>query len=303
MKKLLTIAAVFTGIISFAQEAGKTGELLKNEANSKEMQVQRTDSFQKTNSRDQKGNGKNNNTTSGYRNPSRNTGTERNNQRYNWNQNYGYSEVFLRIPEYGYFTVEIGNQSITNDSGKFRFFDLNSGRMPISIYENGYLIYRTQLNVKNDNRVVLDFFTNYGLYLLDSYPVRGQMYGFNEWDDVWNNPYANGNGHGNCDSGNNYGSKVMDSRTFDNFLRTMDKTASFDKDKVAFINQQSTLNYFTSKQIKALLDAFSFDEQRLQAAKILYPRCTDVTNFYIVYESFDFDKGKKDLMNYISGLR
>jgi len=292
------------------QEAGKTGELLKNEASQKEMQVMKREfstGNNQNNNRNNTNSGSNTKDAFGYKNNANDRwdsqndtrSDRRNNNRYNWNQNFGYAEVFLRIPEYGYYTVEIGDQTISNGIGKFRFFDLDSGRMPIAIYQNGYLIYRTQLNVRNNTRIVLDFFNNYGLYLLDSYPVKGQMYGFDQWDDVWNNPYNNGN-QGN---GNQGTIRVMDTATFENFLTTMKKTTTVDKDKVAFINQQLSMSMFSAYQIKELLKAFSFDDQRLIAAKKLYTRCADVSNFYIVYDTFDFDRHKKDLMNYVSSNR
>ncbi|MBW3518100.1 DUF4476 domain-containing protein [Flavobacterium sp. NKUCC04_CG] len=298
MKKTFTLIAIFSAAILFAQEAGKKGELLKNEAGTKELQ--RTVSPSRNNSKDNSSGrttpAENNSNRTVSRAPNRDREVT---PRYNWNQNYGYAEVFLRIPEGGAFTVEIGNQSISNASGKFRFFDLNSGKMSISIYEDGYLLYRSQIQVRNDSRIVLDYFTNFGLYLLDSYPIKGQQYGFNQWDDVWNNPYDNGN----WGSENSSSTPVMSNHSFENFLQNLKKNANFDKDKLAFIKQQSTLNLFTSQQIKSLLKTFSFDEQKVEAGKILYPRCADKTNFYVVYESFDFERGKRDLMNYIANMR
>lgn len=286
MKKIITLIALFAGMVSFAQEAGRKGELLKNQASAKEMQTIQNSTAPR---------GLNRSDSPRNQMPSRNNGRN-DNVRYNWNQNSGYSEVFVRIPEPGYFSVEIDNQMISSPSGKFRFFDLRSGNMALSIYENGYLIYRTQLNVKNNTRLVLDFFSNYGLYLLDSYKVQGQTYGFDEWDDVWNNPYNN---YPNYNHRNN----TMDSRSFENFVQTLKRNATFDKDKVIFIEQQTQNTSFTSQQIKTLLETFSFDESRLQAAKFLYNNCTDIANFYVVYDAFTFDKNKKELTNFLNRKR
>jgi len=292
MKKIITLCLLTLSTLAFAQEAGKKGELLKNEASTTEMKTQRsTDLPRSTSSSNQFGN------RSLTRSDNRNTKT-----RYNWNQNTGYSEVFLRIPEYGYYTVEIDDQVISSSSGKYRFFDLKSGRMMLSIYQDRYLVYRTSLNVRNNTRMVLDFFNNYGLYLLDSYRVQGQMYGFNEWDDVWNNPYNNSSNYNN-QPGYNQSKEVMDNRSFDNFVQTLKRNATFDKDKMAYIEQQVKSALFTSQQISTLLSTFSFDDTRLQAGKLLYDYCIDTKNFYMVYESFDFDKNKKELMNYVSKRR
>lgn len=289
MKNIFIGLALFTAIYSFAQEAGKAGELLKNEASKTEMQSAKIPNFDnKNNSRSNSGFRNPNNQNNGFRTPN-----------YQWNQNYGYAEVFLRIPEQGYFAVEVGDQMISNGSGKYRFFDLQSGRIPISIYDNGFLIYRTTLMVRNNNRLVLDFFTDYGLYLLDSYPVKSQSYGFNDWNDVWNDPYGNhGNDWNNPGVGNNF--NVMDTNTFNQFFEMLKKNASFDEDKLSFINQQTRTTAFTSRQIGSLVKSLSFDKNKLNLAKSLYSKCADREKYFIVYDAFDFESSKRELMDFIS---
>ncbi|KPE50792.1 DUF4476 domain-containing protein [Chryseobacterium indologenes] len=281
MKNIFTSLIIFAGLSLSAQEAGKAGELLKNEATGTEMKTQgnvntRNRSFD--NSRSGSINGQQNR----IKNPN-----------YQWNRNYGYAEIFLRIPEQGYFTVEVGDQAISSGSGKYRFFDLQSGRNFISVYNNGFLIYRTTLTLRNNSRMVLDFFTNEGLYLLDSYPVQGQ-YAFNDWNDVWNNPYGNQSGNWN-NSGN-----VMDSNTFRQFFDMLQRNARFDDNKIAMINQQMNNSLFTSAQIRDLVKFISFDKNRLSLAKSMYRKCVDKNKYFLVYDAFDFENSRKELMEYIS---
>lgn len=276
MKKIFIGLMLLSGISSFAQEAGKVGELLKNEASSTEMQAPQLNTKNKS--------------------FDRNLGNNRTkNPNYQWNRNYGYAEVFLRIPEQGFFTVEIGDQMMANGSGKYRFFDLQSGRMPLSIYENGFLIYRTSLMLRNNSRIILDFFTREGLYLLDSYPVQGQ-YGFNDWNDLWNNPYGNQPGNWN-NSGN-----VMDNTTFRQFFEMLQRNEKFDDGKVTMINQQMKSSMFTAAQIRDLVKSLSFDKNKLSLAKSMYLSCADKNKYFVVYDAFDFENSKKELMKYISGL-
>ncbi|MDC8104277.1 DUF4476 domain-containing protein [Chryseobacterium sp. PTM-20240506] len=288
MKNIFIGLAMFTGIYSFAQEAGKAGELLKNEASVTEMKSSAAKGNQQNNTT------KNNTTksNSGFRNGNQNNGFK--NPNYHWNQNYGYAEVFLRIPELGYFTVELGDQSISNNSGKYRFFDLQSGRMPISIYDNGFLIYRSTLMLRNNNRMVLDFFTNEGLYLLDSYPVQDGSYGFNDWNDIWNNPYGNQSGNWN-QPGN-----TMDARTFSQFFEMLQNNEKFDDGKIALINQQMRTSFFTSQQIRDLVKSLSFDKNKLTLAKSMYRKCADKNRYFMVYDAFDFESSKRELMEYIA---
>lgn len=278
MKKIFIGLTLLMGVSSFAQEAGKVGELLRNEASTTEMQAPKTDLKNKTFDRN-----------SGNQNGRMKT------PNYQWNRNYGYAEVFLRIPEQGFFTVEVGDQMIANGSGKYRFFDLQSGRMPISIYENGFLIYRTSLMLRNNSRMVLDFFTNQGLYLLDSYPVQGQ-YGFNDWNDIWNNPYGNQSGNWN-NPGN-----VMDNSTFRQFFEMLQRNEKFDDGKLAMINQQMRNSMFTAVQIRDLVKSLSFDKNKLSLAKSMYLNCVDKNKYFVVYDAFDFENSKRELRDYISRL-
>lgn len=284
MKNVFICLLVFVGIYSFAQEAGKAGELLRNEASTTEMQSAKSNKGLDTRN--------NNSNNSGFRNPNNQNNRGRN-PNYQWNQNYGYAEVFLRIPEMGYFTVELGDQAISNNSGKYRFFDLQSGRVPISIYDNGFLIYRTTLQLQNNNRLVLDFFTNNGLYLLDSYPVQSESYGFNDWNDVWNNPYGNQSGNWS-----NFGN-VMDNNTFRQFFLMFDKEP-FDDGKIAMINQQMSNSQFTSEQIRDLVKSVNFDKNKIMLAKSMYKRCVDKNRYFLVSDAFDYESSKRELREFIA---
>lgn len=289
MKKIFTVCTILSGLLFFAQEAGKAGELLKNEVSKREIGT--------TSNKRQDSQNKNSDNPSGYRNSNSQNNTNRrpSNPNYQWNNNYGYAEVFLRIPEQGNFSVELADQLISNNSGKYRFFDLPSGRIPISIYENGYLMYRTTLNVRNNSRLVLDFFTNEGLYLLDSYPLQNGYYGFNNWNDIWNNPYGNSGNIGNINYPN-----VMDNQTFQQFLSRMKEDAWFDDKKIIFINQQGRHAMFTSEQISILVKDLSFDKNKIALAKSLFSKCVDKQKYFVVEDALDFESSRRDLRDFVS---
>lgn len=312
MKTNFTILLVLFSLGVFAQEAGKVGELIKNEAKSSEMQAEQA------NRRPIKGETQ---ATNGKR-PKPNRPVPKNNSDYRWNYNYGNSEVFLRIPEDGRFTVEIGDQIMSNASGKFRFFDLHAGSVPISIYDDNFLIYRTRLILKNNTRTVLDFFSNNGLYLLGNFPQPNQAYGFNEWDDIWNNPYqhqsgnyngnynnpANYGNQGNYGSQNNYGNQgnqnyyanVMNDNEFSQMINAVKRDANFDDSRIAMISNVAQHTSFKATQIYELVKILSFDKGKLQLAKQLYSKCVDKQNFYQVYQAFSFDTSKRELSEYIA---
>lgn len=294
MKKFYLNFILLLCVGAFAQQqAGKAGELLKNEVKANEKNVQQS----------RPGNSTQAGTTRGTKsNASKNQNQgRRNNNDYRWNNNYGNSEVFLRIPENGYFTVEIGDQMISNATGKFRFFDLSGGTIPISIYEDNFLIYRTRLVLRNNTRTVLDFFSDYGLYLLGNYPQQNQAYGFNEWDDVWNNPYNSqqGNWNGNNNNQNYYGN-VMSNQEFNNLMQTVKRDTSFDNERSKMIASIAQYTNFNAMQVHALVKSLSFDNNKVQLAKQLFSKCVDKQNYHQVYAALSFDSSKRELSNFIS---
>ena len=296
MKNIFTTCLFLVSFMGFSQEAGRAGELLKNEARTNEKQTQRND-----------GTGRGGDKVldnSNYRTPPKSNNPKGNTTNYRWNYNYGNAEVFLRIPQNGYYTVEIGDQVMSNPTGKFRFFDLKFGTVPIAIYENNFLIYRTNLRLKSYTRLVLDFFPDYGMYLLGSYPVQNNAYGINEWDDIWNNPYGNQNSNwnGNSSSAYAYGT-MMNTQDFNSFMSSLKKNASFDKDRMGMISMVSQNANFTSQQIYNMLNTMDFDNNKLEIPKLLYTKCVDRQNYHLVFEAFTFDTSKNKLIDFIRRIK
>ncbi|HEY8365637.1 MAG TPA: hypothetical protein VIL57_00690, partial [Bacteroidia bacterium] len=147
------------------------------------------------------------NTAPQNKNATKNYNYSNQNVNYYWNYNYvGYSEVFIRIPESGTFTVSINNQSITSNTGRFRFFDLQPGYGNyITILRNGYVVYKANLNLQNNTRYIIDYFTYQGMYLLNTVPLsmpQGNGNYSDMWNQLWNGLY-NGNGY-NFNYGQNW---------------------------------------------------------------------------------------------------
>lgn len=167
MKRFFTLLTILAaGVPVFAQNPGQIGTLLPNSAPVN----------------------KNNRTM--------NSGS----MTYMWNYNYvpGYAEVFIRIPETGVFTVTINNQSITTNTGRFRFFDLQPGASNfVTIMRSGVLVYRTNLNLQNNMRYIVDYFTMQGMYLLNTMPLNmpaGNGNYSDLWNQMWNGMYNPGGG-------------------------------------------------------------------------------------------------------------
>ena len=277
MKQFSLLVGLLLSPMVFAQEAGTIGKFLRNEAKASYINSLRIEIGIE-------GNRNKRPDLQRYRTAP---------DQYQWDPApYGYSEVFLRIPDRGFFTVTLGDQQISGATGKFRFFDVRSGSVPISIYLNGFLIYRTTIVAHQNSRTVLDYFVEYGLYELAVYPVDKQWYG-GEWNDIWNDPYRAGS-HLATDPR----VPVMPEEVFANFYNSYRKL-TFDKERIAFINQQRNTAY-TCAQIKQLLRVFDFDNNKVEMGKQLYDLCADKGNFFTIYDIFTFDSYKRQLMEYIS---
>ena len=277
MKQFSLLVGLLLSPMVFAQEAGTIGKFLRNEAKASDINSVRIEIGIE-------GNRNKRPDLQRYRTAP---------DQYQWDPApYGYSEVFLRIPDRGFFTVTLGDQQISGATGKFRFFDVRSGSVPMSIYLNGFLIYRTTIVAHQNSRTVLDYFVEYGLYELAVYPVDKQWYG-GEWNDIWNDPYRAGSLLATDPR-----VPGMPEEVFANFYNSYRKL-TFDKERIAFINQQRNTAY-TCAQIKQLLRVFDFDNNKVEMGKQLYDLCADKGNFFTIYDIFTFDSYKRQLMEYVS---
>ena len=210
-----------------------------------------------------------------------------------WQDDNGYSEIFIRVPERGYFTIELDDQMVGSRKGMFRFFDVNAGVKNVSIYKNGYLVYRTKMRVRSNSRMLLDFFTRDGLYLVDNYRINNQRNNI-PWNPNRNIPFP---------QDDIYYGNVINNAAFNQFFNYYKREGGFDSERESIIESQMGNSLFTAEQISRLLKEFSFDSNRLEMAKRLYDKCVDRQNFFIVYDTFDFSSDKEKLRKYLFNRR
>lgn len=85
-------------------------------------------------------------------------------------------------------------------------------------------------------------------------------------------------------------------------LQNMLKDAGFDSDKLDILELAAKDNYFTCKQIESVVKTFSFDDDKENAVKILYPSCIDKQNFFTVLKVFTFDSSRKKIMEELNKM-
>lgn len=318
MKFKLIVLSILIAYGVQAQQAGKVGQKFPNEINASSVNKRTTDTSRK-----------------GYdKGKPRTQNPQSNTPKYNWNHSYhsGYAEVFIRVPEGGLFSIALDDQELTTPIGMFRFFDVLPGQNLLKIYQNGRLLYQTKMQVDNNKRLVLDFFTYEGLYLLNSEPLNPRM---NQgaytdvWNHTWNDPYNNSlhngqdtwnpsygqNNHSpnenaqgnhnpynpgdNSTYGNHYAPKPMTQPDFEQFKNAV-KSQSFEDTKLQMIKNQPRTMRYTANQIKDLMGLFTFDDNRLAVGKYCYDLCVDPQNYYVTYNALTYDSSKNNLMEYIA---
>ena len=86
----------------------------------------------------------------------------------------------------------------------------------------------------------------------------------------------------------------VDPNDFARLLQSL-RRETFDSGKLSFVRTVSRMNSFSSEQARQLLEQFDFDNDRVEAAVLLYPRLTDPENFFRVLEVFSFDSGRESV--------
>ncbi|WP_266368434.1 DUF4476 domain-containing protein [Tellurirhabdus rosea] len=231
-------------------------------------------------------------------------------------------EFFLKIDDGGRYTVVIDEQSITLNTGRFRFFELPAGRNRVAILRNNYPVFQDWIDLRPDSRTVAEFHPRRGLRLLTQFPLFDNgMYCGPNWDqpyasnrpdygrpgngrpDNWNNrpgsglPGSGRPGNGNGNWGNNRPYE-MNPRDFDRIRQGISRE-SFDERKFEFLRNVLPGQPVSTAQMCELLRMFSFDKYRLEAAKVGWECVSDRNNYYATFDTFSFESSRRDLKQHI----
>lgn len=272
MKKLFLICLGALASVAWAQEVGSAGRLLQNEARQAQQARQVIG-----------------------------RGGVLVNIDYHWEYDYnaGYAEVFIRIPERDRFTVSIGDQEITSSTGMYRFFDVACSPQLLSVWQGRTLLYRVTISPRNNTRMVMDFFSREGLYLLDEISLNTQQpsYHGREWNDVWNRSYGNYGG-----SRDYVCPPPMPQEEFNKFFK-MYKDETFDRDQLNFFRAQKDMVSFTTEQVGRLMEELSFGDNQLIIAQEAYPNVVDPQNYYQLQAKFTFSSDKEKFNKFLISVR
>lgn len=95
---------------------------------------------------------------------------------------------------------------------------------------------------------------------------------------------------------------AMGPRDFEDARKTI-SAISFDDTKLSTAGQIIQSNCLNTGQIITLIKVFSFEQNKLEFAKMAYDSCVDKNNYYKVVSAFTFDASKNELNDYLQARR
>jgi hypothetical protein len=255
-------------------------------------------------------------------------GNRRNEERYDNNQNnngrFNNTNSALLVNGFSQnrYLVSIDNnyQNQNNTNNVITVGSLSSGNHNIIIYELKASVFGSQRQEQIYSSVL---YFKQGIETIININFNGQV-SINERQIIYNGNNGsngnNGNGYGygkkwrkhrrcNDDGQNNYpmGSgygynQQMNEYDFNNMKQFVQKE-SFDDRRMNIAKQAADRNYFSTTQVKSLMNIFSFDEGKLELAKYFYSRTTDRNNYYQLTDALTFGMNKDALLQYIRNGR
>lgn len=94
------------------------------------------------------------------------------------------------------------------------------------------------------------------------------------------------------------GPVAMSSMDFNDYLNAI-RSKTFEDSKLSTAKAPLSGNYLTAKQIKQVMQVFTFEDSRLEFAIFAHSRCVDPSNYYQVYDAFEFELSIDDLQEAI----
>ncbi len=217
---------------------------------------------------------------------------------------YGEGRLTITVASSKNFQVVVDGRSYNaNDDNTVLLQNVRQGSHSIVVYDsrkknngryndrnrNADVLYSGSVVVRDFQHV--DVVVNrFGRALVDERDLR--------YNDRWNerdDRYDDNNGG----YGNSY-NRVMADYEFRQLLDNINKQW-FGKMKAA--EDGVARNYFTSAQVKQLLQLFSSESDKLGLAKRAYAKTIDQKNFYVVYDVFNSQRSRDELDAYVRSRR
>ena len=94
--------------------------------------------------------------------------------------------------------------------------------------------------------------------------------------------------------------RVMNDQLFQTFYKEM-KNEPFKDDRMKLLNAALAGSDFTSAQCLQLTKLYTFDDDRMEIMKIMYPQIVDMEAFFTVINTLTFSSSKEKMKDFIIG--
>jgi hypothetical protein len=197
--------------------------------------------------------------------------------------------ILINDLQQGYHAVKI-----------YRFARGHRHASPYGNNNNYQLVYSANVYVKPQYHVDITI-NRFGKAFIDEQPITARHY--NDGDDEDDEWGGDSHGNNNWNNNNDYNTnRAMNTQSFDNFKQTL-RNESFDNTKMNIAKQVINSNYFTTAQIREVLQLFSFENNKLETGKYAYKNTLDKSNYFSLTDCFTFSNNKDELMRYIQNYR
>lgn len=96
--------------------------------------------------------------------------------------------------------------------------------------------------------------------------------------------------------------RPMSSEVFDDLVRSLKREVG-DSNKTDVLRTVCGMNYFTVGQCRQIMELYSFDEGKMSAFKMMYPRILDKSEVFTLASCFSFLSNKEEMMRFVSENR
>lgn len=207
--------------------------------------------------------------------------------------------------------VIIDNRAYHMDENFLVLNNIRPGQYTIQVYNaknngRGYgnnknrnnrndLLYSSTVYVKPNYDVDI-MINRFGKAMVDERDLRYS----NDADWRKNDRYDRNPNNGNYE--NNGYNQAMNESDFNRFVQQV-RSQWFGSGKMNTAKDGLTRNYFTTRQIREVLQLFSTESDKLELAKLAYRNTVDQKSFYQLYDVFSFQSSKDELDKYIRNNR
>jgi len=217
------------------------------------------------------------------------------------------SIVNLRLSDNSPFRVFIDGRQVGGVSKTATLVNMAQGRYFIEVYPVGNTWknerrsrnFKGNLMVERNTESFITVFPEYRKLQYDRVVALNNR-GRKEWDDRDDrHRHPRTDIPEPCGPIQPIGPMAMNPVDFSQLKRTIDN-GSFESTKLNIFKQALAYNYFTSAQVRELMNMFYFESSKLEVAKLAYAKTIDQNNYYTLNNEFSFSSSVNELGEYVA---